>query len=115
MTAIVVSGTGLYTPPNSISNQELVETFNSYVASFNLEHAQEIESGGLEARLPSSTDFIEKASGIRSRYVIEKEGVLDPDFMAPRIPERPNGIACNWLSCMRCHSCGSAESMASAI
>jgi beta-ketodecanoyl-[acyl-carrier-protein] synthase len=44
----------------------------------------------MEALLPSSVDFIEKASGIRSRYVVEKSGILDPNVMRPRIPERPN-------------------------
>ena len=36
---IVISGTGLYTPRNSISNDELVDSFNAYVRLFNAEHA----------------------------------------------------------------------------
>ena len=28
--------------------------------------------------------------GIKSRYVMDKAGILDPDIMCPRIPERPN-------------------------
>jgi beta-ketodecanoyl-[acyl-carrier-protein] synthase len=39
---------------------------------------------------PSSAAFIEKASGIKSRYVMEKTGILDPKRMTPRIPERSN-------------------------
>jgi beta-ketodecanoyl-[acyl-carrier-protein] synthase len=35
-------------------------------------------------------EFIEKASGIKSRYVIDKDGILDPKRMAPRIAERSN-------------------------
>lgn len=86
----VISATGLYTPPHSISNEELVEAFNLYVERHNRVHHADIEAG-LEARLqPSSVEFIEKASGIRSRHVMSKAPILDPDIMAPRIPERPN-------------------------
>ena len=35
----VISGTGLFRPPYSISNAELVEAFNAYVHRFNAEHA----------------------------------------------------------------------------
>ncbi len=86
----VISATGLYTPPHSISNDELVESFNTFVANFNKEHAAEIEAGTVEALLPSSTAFIEKASGIKSRYVMDKDGILDPERMCPCIPERSN-------------------------
>jgi beta-ketodecanoyl-[acyl-carrier-protein] synthase len=30
---VVISGTGLYTPANSISNDELVNSFNTYVGA----------------------------------------------------------------------------------
>lgn len=90
MTEIVISGTGLYTPPESISNEELVAAFNTWVDNFNREHAAQIEAGEIEALQHSSEAFIEKASGIKSRYVIDKSGVLDPDRMVPHIPERPN-------------------------
>ena len=63
----VISGTGLYTPSESISNEELVETFNTYVNKFNEDHAGEIASGEIEALQESSAAFIEKASGIKSR------------------------------------------------
>ena len=36
---VVISGTGLYTPANSISNEELVQSFNAYVQQFNSENA----------------------------------------------------------------------------
>ncbi|MGV8843639.1 MAG: beta-ketoacyl-ACP synthase III [Pseudomonas sp.] len=87
---IVISGTGLYTPPNSISNDELVESFNAYVGLFNAEHAPAIERGEVQALVESSAAFIEKASGIQSRFVMDKAGILDPTWMAPRIPERDN-------------------------
>ena len=94
---VVISGTGLYTPANSISNDELVESFNAYVQLFNAEHAEAIARGEVEALTESSSAFIEKASGIKSRFVIDKAGILDPRRMAPRIPERANeewGILC---------------------
>lgn len=86
----VISATGLWTPPNSVSNEELVASFNAWVDKWNAQHAADIESGAAEAKTHSSVDFIEKASGIKSRYVLDKSGVIDPDIMRPRIPERPN-------------------------
>lgn len=90
MTAIAISGTGLYTPPYSISNDELVAAYNAYVKKFNAEHGPDIAAGKAQALQESSTDFVFKASGIKSRYVVEKDHILDPDVMCPRIPERPN-------------------------
>ena len=90
MTDIVISGTGLYTPVDSITNAELVESFNAYVDIYNRDNAVAIEAGDLPALQHSSVEFIEKASGIKSRYVVNKEGILDPQRMAPRIPERDN-------------------------
>jgi len=86
----VISATGLYTPPDSISNEELVASFNTYVDRFNADHADAIASGDTEALQPSSVEFIEKASGIKSRHVVSKAAILDPDVMCPRIPERSN-------------------------
>ncbi len=91
MTAdIRIIATGLYTPPQSISNAELVTAFNEYVARFNAENAPAIEVGAVEPLQPSSSEFIEKASGIKSRFVVDKDGILDPARMAPRFAERPN-------------------------
>ncbi|MGX5726022.1 beta-ketoacyl-ACP synthase III [Metapseudomonas otitidis] len=94
---VVISGTGLYTPSNSISNEELVASFNAYVQAFNADNAAAIERGEMEALAESSVAFIEKASGIKSRFVVDKAGILDPQRMVPRIPERSNdewGILC---------------------
>ena len=88
MTAAVIRSTGLWTPEESISNAELVESFNAYVERYNAEHAAEIERGEVEPLQPSSAEFIEKASGIRARYVVDKSGVLDTARMVPSIPER---------------------------
>ena len=48
---VVISGTGLYTPANSISNEELVQSFNTYVQQFNAEHAAAIDGDGLHPLL----------------------------------------------------------------
>lgn len=90
MSKIVISGTGLYTPPHSISNEELVTSFNTYVDRYNETHAAAIANGTMTALDHSSVEFIVKASGIQARYVVEKEGVLDPAVMRPHIPERAN-------------------------
>ena len=90
MVRTVISGTGLFTPAESISNAELVTAFNEYVRRHNERHAAEILAGNVAALAPSSTEFIEKASGIRSRYVVNKSGVLDPEIMRPQIRNRGN-------------------------
>ena len=86
----VISATGLYTPAESISNAELVESFNAYVAAFNAEHAEAIAAGEVTELAHSSVEFIEKASGIKSRFVMSKASLLDPEVMVPRWPERSN-------------------------
>jgi len=86
----VIAATGLYTPPFSLSNAELVETFNTYVERFNAANAEAIAAGEIEALTGSSVEFIEKASGIKSRYVVDKSGLVDPEVMRPVLPERPN-------------------------
>lgn len=86
----VISATGLWTPSESISNEELVTSFNAWSDKWNEAHAAEIAAGTLEAKPQSNVEFIEKASGIKSRFVVNKSGVLDPDRMRPDIPERPN-------------------------
>lgn len=86
----VISATGLYTPPETISNDELVASFNAYVELHNSRHAAAIAAGEVEELQPSSAEFIEKASGIKSRHVMSKAATLDPEIMGPRWPERSN-------------------------
>ena len=86
----VISSTGLFTPEESISNAELVESFNEYVKRHNAANADAIAAGEMEPLAESSVEFIEKASGIKARHVMAKEPVLDPDVMAPRWPQRSN-------------------------
>lgn len=86
----VISSTGLFTPADSISNEELVASFNAYVAQHNAQHEAEIAAGEMIALQPSSVEFIEKASGIKARKVLSKASILDVDVMCPRFEERPN-------------------------
>ncbi|SFP27061.1 beta-ketoacyl-ACP synthase III [Qipengyuania nanhaisediminis] len=86
----VISSTGLFTPAESITNEELVASFNEYVRRHNEANADAIASGDMEPLTESSVEFIEKASGIKARHVMAKEPVLDPDVMAPRWPQRSN-------------------------
>jgi beta-ketodecanoyl-[acyl-carrier-protein] synthase len=88
--AAVIAATGLFTPAERVTNAELVEAFNAYVELFNTRNAGEIASGSVQALAPSSVEFIEKASGIKSRYVMNRSGVVDPEVMHPLIPERSN-------------------------
>ncbi|OTG60694.1 beta-ketoacyl-ACP synthase III [Acinetobacter sp. ANC 3903] len=85
---IRITGTGLYHPEESISNDELVASLNAYVEQFNHDNADKIAVGEIEARRGSDAEFIEKASGVKSRYVAEKSGILDPKRLYPRLRER---------------------------
>lgn len=88
MTRVAITGTGLYTPAESISNDELVACYNAWAARENAANAAAI-AAGTAAELPmSSTEFIFKASGIKSRYNIDKAGTLDINRMRPRIRTR---------------------------
>jgi beta-ketodecanoyl-[acyl-carrier-protein] synthase len=86
--SVVISGSGLWNPPHSISNEELVDAYNAYATQYNEQNVADIESGTLSAKPLSSAEFIQKASGIRSRYCYKKEGILDINRMRPVIPER---------------------------
>jgi beta-ketodecanoyl-[acyl-carrier-protein] synthase len=89
-TTSAITGTGLFTPSESITNEELVESFNEYARRYNASHAAAIEAGTIAPLAESSVEFVLKASGIGNRYVMDKAGILDPEIMCPRIPERPN-------------------------
>lgn len=87
---IRITGTGLYTPPYKITNEELCQSLNAYAEKYNYEHAVDIQAGKTAAMRGSSPEFIEKVSGIKSRYVIEKDGILNINRMRPKVPERGN-------------------------
>ena len=88
--SVIISGTRVYTPPSKISNKELVESYNAYADLYNLKNKEEIIKGSLEKLTHSSEVFIEKVSGIQSRYVLDKKGILDPNRMRPFLKERSN-------------------------
>jgi len=72
MHRVAISSTGIFTPPEVITNAELVASYNAYAALQNARHADEIAAGTRVALTDSSVEFIEKASGIQRRYVMEK-------------------------------------------
>lgn len=90
MKTVAISGTGVYTPKESITNDELVAAFNEYVRRYNAQQSEAICKGDIQALAESSSEFIFKASGIKQRYVLSKAGILDPAIMQPLIPERSN-------------------------
>jgi beta-ketodecanoyl-[acyl-carrier-protein] synthase len=90
MHRVCISSTGLHTPSEIIRNAELVEAFNQFADLDNAAHATEIAAGTRTAVPHSSVEFIQKASGIQQRYVVEKAGVLDPTRMRPRLTPRPD-------------------------
>ncbi|MDW5284071.1 beta-ketoacyl-ACP synthase III [Alteromonas macleodii] len=85
---VVISGVGVWHPKDSITNEELVDSYNAYVDAFNEENKAQIESGDVAAMPYSSAEFIEKASGIKSRYIYQKEGALDITRMKPKVAPR---------------------------
>lgn len=91
MKNVVISGSGLFRPPHVITNAELVQAFNAYADLQNAKNAPRIAAGEMPAMVHSSVEFIEKASGIKQRYVLEKSGVLDPTRMRPKFAPRPDG------------------------
>ena len=88
MHSVVLTATGVFTPSEVITNDELVEAFNAYADLQNAKNADAIEAGDITAIPHSSSDFILAASGIEQRYVMSRDGILDPTRMYPRLPER---------------------------
>jgi len=86
----VISATGLFTPSESITNEELVASFNAFVDRHNTLNEAAIAAGEAEALSHSSVEFIEKASGIKARHVMSKAPILDPATMEPRLDDRDN-------------------------
>jgi len=106
-----ITGHGVFTPALSISNDELVTAFNAYATQWNTENAEAIEADELEPLSLSSADFITSASGIEQRYVLDKEGVLDPSRMSPRLPPRSDD-APSIMAEMALDACAKALHMA---
>jgi beta-ketodecanoyl-[acyl-carrier-protein] synthase len=85
---VTITGTGLFTPPESISNAELVASLTTATKMWNASHVDDIAAGRVPARQVPDEDFILKASGIKARYVMDKVGVLDPTRLRPNLPLR---------------------------
>lgn len=88
MTDAVISGSAVWNPPHIITNEELIGAYNAYATRFNEDNAEAINAGDTEEMPLSSAEFVQKASGIKQRYVYVKDGVLDIDRMRPKIAER---------------------------
>ena len=54
MHRVAISSTGLFTPPHTISNEELVQAYNDYAALENTRHAEAIAAGTHSALTESS-------------------------------------------------------------
>ena len=85
MNDIHIAGTGLWYPNEVITNDEIVSSFNSYVDIFNKENKSQIDNGEIQPLDYSSSAFIEKASGIKTRHVIDKKNILDVSKMMPSV------------------------------
>jgi len=83
MGGVVISGTGVFTPPDVVSNDMLVNSYNEHTELWNKQNATAIEAGELEKRELSSAAFIEKASGVKSRYLMEGKGPTEVGRMYP--------------------------------
>ena len=90
MKKIVISGTGVFTPEESITNKELVSAYNNYAKNYNLANKDKIDLGKEFALELSNEEFIFNASGIKNRYVMDKKGILDPEIMHPILDKRSN-------------------------
>ncbi|MEM9249688.1 MAG: beta-ketoacyl-ACP synthase III [Pseudomonadota bacterium] len=89
-----ITGSGVFTPAEIITNDELVVAFNAYADRQNAKNAKAIAAGEIAPVPHSSTDFIVSASGIERRHVLDKSGILDPEIMHPVFPERPDDAPC---------------------
>ncbi|MEM8851254.1 MAG: beta-ketoacyl-ACP synthase III [Pseudomonadota bacterium] len=100
----VITGAGVFTPDQTITNEELVAAFNAY--------ADRQNAAGATPPVPhSSPDFILSASGIERRFVLDKAGVLDPDRMFPRLPARADDEP-SLMAEMALDACGKALAQA---
>jgi beta-ketodecanoyl-[acyl-carrier-protein] synthase len=88
-TGTSITGHGVWHPEPILENAELCVAFNEFVRRENAKHAAEIAAGTFEPLKESTPEFIVKASGIITRYVHDKTGLLDPERMCPNIPDRP--------------------------
>ena len=74
MKRVIISGIGVTIPEATITNEELVASFNTWVDVENGRRA----AAGLDPLQKSSAEFIYHASGIKARHAHTPDGILDP-------------------------------------
>jgi len=84
MQRVIISGIGVEIPRSKITNEELVESFNAWIDLENPLRA----ARGEPPLAKSDSDFIVYASGVKTRHVHTRDGILDVDRMTPRIAPR---------------------------
>src|ERR1700675_4349898 len=89
-TGTAITGSGVWHPEHVLTNEELCTAFNDFVRHDNARNAAAIDAGTMQPLQESTPEFIVRASGIHSRYIVDKTGVLDPDRMCPTVPDRPD-------------------------
>ena len=55
---VVISGAGLWKPDHTITNEELVASYNAYAERYNADNADAISDGTLTEKPHSSTENI---------------------------------------------------------
>ena len=106
-----ITGSGVFTPDQSISNDELVAAFNAHADLWNARHRDAIAAGTVAAMAHSSSEFILAASGIERRHVMDRTGILDPEVMHPWLRARATDEI-SVMAEMGVDACGKALAMA---
>ncbi len=83
MQEVVISGVGVHLPEHVVSTEELVGSYNAYVARHNRQHAKEIAAGSKAPLIESNVEFIIQMSGVKARRMIDKKNVLACETMRP--------------------------------
>jgi hypothetical protein len=71
--SVVISGAGLWTPANKISNKELVDTYNQHAKRYNLEHAHGISTGEKRLNLSLTLRLLPKHRILKVALFITKK------------------------------------------
>ena len=85
MEEIHIAGTGIWYPDDVITNDEIVVSYNAFVDSHNESIKEDLNRGEVQPLEHSTSAFIEKASGIKTRHVIDKKNILDINKMMPGV------------------------------
>ncbi|MBK7533890.1 MAG: beta-ketoacyl-ACP synthase III [Myxococcales bacterium] len=93
-TGTAITGSGVWHPEHAFTNEALCVAFNEYVRRDNAKNADAIAAGTHEPLKESSAEFIERASGIKQRYVQDLTGLVDPERMMPYVPARSEDELC---------------------